>query len=43
MYAAGIVGEYKGSQAREVVLTKEEWAALKNQRNREEADEAAAP
>ena len=41
MYAAGIVGEYKGSQAREVVLTKEEWESLRNQRDREEADEAA--
>jgi S-DNA-T family DNA segregation ATPase FtsK/SpoIIIE len=41
MYAAGIVGEYKGSQAREVVLTAEEWEALKQQRNREEAEEAA--
>jgi DNA segregation ATPase FtsK/SpoIIIE, S-DNA-T family len=39
MYEAGIVGEYKGSQAREVLLTKEEWQALKSQRNREEAAE----
>ncbi len=41
MYEAGIVGEYKGSQAREVVVTAEEWEALKQQRNREEAEEAA--
>ncbi len=41
MYAAGIVGEYKGSQAREVVVTPAEWEALKQQRNREEAEEAA--
>ncbi len=41
MYAAGIVGEYKGSQAREVVVTAEEWEAIKNQRNREEADEVS--
>jgi len=40
MYAAGIVGEYKGSQAREVLVTKEEWQALKAQRDREEAEEA---
>lgn len=31
MAAAGIVGEYKGSQAREVLLTQEEWQALKEQ------------
>ncbi|MFH1748927.1 MAG: DNA translocase FtsK, partial [Planctomycetota bacterium] len=39
MYAAGIVGEYKGSQAREVLISQEEWAAARNQRDREEADE----
>ena len=39
MYAAGIVGEYKGSQAREVLVTKDEWEAMKAQRNREEAEE----
>ena len=31
MAAAGIVGEYKGSQAREVVMTAEEWHAYKEQ------------
>ncbi|TWT41713.1 DNA translocase FtsK [Phycisphaerae bacterium RAS1] len=41
MYAAGIVGEYKGSQAREVIVTKEEWEAIRGQRDREEAAEAA--
>jgi S-DNA-T family DNA segregation ATPase FtsK/SpoIIIE len=41
MYAAGIVGEYKGSQAREVVITREEWEAARKQRDREEAAEAA--
>ncbi len=41
MYEAGIVGEYKGSQAREVVLSKDEWAAIRGQRDREEAEEAA--
>ncbi len=40
MYEAGIVGEYKGSQAREVNLTLEEWTALRDARDREE--EAAA-
>lgn len=39
MYVAGIVGEYKGSQAREVVVTKDEWAAMRNQRDREESQE----
>ena len=31
MAAAGIVGEYKGSQAREVLITADEWQALKEQ------------
>jgi S-DNA-T family DNA segregation ATPase FtsK/SpoIIIE len=31
MGACGIVGEYKGSQAREVLITDEEWEALKEQ------------
>jgi len=31
MAAAGIVGEYKGSQAREVLITSDEWQALKEQ------------
>ncbi len=39
MYAAGIVGEYKGSQAREILMTKDEWAAAKAQRDREVAAE----
>jgi S-DNA-T family DNA segregation ATPase FtsK/SpoIIIE len=29
MAAAGIVGEYKGSQAREVAITREQWEAMK--------------
>jgi S-DNA-T family DNA segregation ATPase FtsK/SpoIIIE len=41
MYAAGIVGEYKGSQAREVLMTKDEWFALRKQRDTEEAAEQA--
>lgn len=41
MYAAGIVGEYKGSQAREVIVTKEEWDAMRRQRDTEERAEAA--
>lgn len=31
MAAAGIVGDYKGSQAREVVMTLDEWNALQAQ------------
>ena len=31
MAAAGIVGDYKGSQAREATLTLEEWDAMKAQ------------
>lgn len=31
MAAAGIVGEYKGSQAREVLITPDEWQELKVQ------------
>lgn len=41
MYEAGLVGEYKGSQAREVLVSKDEWEALRNQRDREEAAETA--
>ena len=33
MGAAGIVGEYKGSQAREVLITLDEWDALRAQVN----------
>jgi S-DNA-T family DNA segregation ATPase FtsK/SpoIIIE len=39
MYDAGIVGEYKGSQAREVILSKEDWQAIRAARDREEASE----
>ena len=39
MYEAGIVGEYKGSQAREVILSKEDWQAVRAARDREEAAE----
>mgnify|MGYP005868917051 FL=1 len=31
MAAAGIVGDYKGSQAREAMITLDEWEALKAQ------------
>ena len=41
LYEAGIVGEYKGSQAREVIVTREEWLASRAQRDREEAAEEA--
>jgi S-DNA-T family DNA segregation ATPase FtsK/SpoIIIE len=36
MYNSGIVGEYKGSQAREVIMSMEDWQALKAARDREE-------
>ena len=39
MYEAGIVGEYKGSQAREVNVTAEEWERIRSQRDSEEATE----
>jgi S-DNA-T family DNA segregation ATPase FtsK/SpoIIIE len=35
MAAAGIVGDYKGSQAREVTMTLEEYEALRSQMNQE--------
>ena len=35
MYAAGILGEYKGSQAREVNLTVEEWDAMRAQMHKD--------
>jgi len=43
MYDAGIVGEYKGSQAREVIMTAEEWERVRADRDRQEAAEAARP
>ncbi len=39
MGAAGLVGEYKGSQAREVMITDREWKEIKRQRDREIAEE----
>src|SRR5439155_24417198 len=38
MAAAGIVGEYKGSQAREVLLTEKEWQQIKRHRDRDVAE-----
>ncbi len=35
MAAAGIVGDYKGSQAREVLITEKEWTEIKKQRDNE--------
>lgn len=35
MAAAGIVGEYKGSQAREVLITEKEWAKIRRHRDQE--------
>jgi hypothetical protein len=39
MAAAGILGEYKGSQAREVMMTLEEYERVKEQMEAEEAME----
>src|SRR6185295_17244031 len=38
MAAAGIVGAYKGSQAREAQITVEEWEAMKSQAQQDESD-----
>ncbi|MBL7107248.1 MAG: hypothetical protein ISS77_06550 [Phycisphaerae bacterium] len=38
MGASGVLGEYKGSQAREVLLTLEEYEKLKNQGDRDAAN-----
>jgi S-DNA-T family DNA segregation ATPase FtsK/SpoIIIE len=38
MAAAGIVGEYKGSQAREATITIEEWEAMKQQMQKDTED-----
>lgn len=38
MAEAGIVGDYKGSQAREVLLTEKEWNSIKRQRDTEVSD-----
>ena len=35
MAEAGLVGVYKGSQAREVLITEKEWKAIQKQRDRE--------
>ncbi len=42
MALAGIVGDYKGSQAREVLLTLDQWEAIREQREAEEAAEQDA-
>ncbi len=42
MADAGLVGDYKGSQAREVLMTLEEWDALKQQVAQEMAEGYAA-
>jgi S-DNA-T family DNA segregation ATPase FtsK/SpoIIIE len=38
MAAAGIVGDYKGSQAREAQITLEEWEAMKRAQQQDEED-----
>ncbi|MFQ5501678.1 MAG: DNA translocase FtsK, partial [Phycisphaerae bacterium] len=40
MAAAGLVGEYKGSQAREVLITEREWKEIRKQRDREMEEDA---
>jgi S-DNA-T family DNA segregation ATPase FtsK/SpoIIIE len=43
MAEAGIVGDFKGSQAREVVITEEDWDSLRSDRDQADAaDEKAA-
>jgi S-DNA-T family DNA segregation ATPase FtsK/SpoIIIE len=39
MAAAGVLGEYKGSQAREVMMTLEEWEKLREQMETEAEQE----
>jgi S-DNA-T family DNA segregation ATPase FtsK/SpoIIIE len=36
MAATGIVGDYKGSQAREAMFTLEEWDAMKAQQAKDQ-------
>ncbi|MBC8471513.1 MAG: DNA translocase FtsK 4TM domain-containing protein [Planctomycetes bacterium] len=43
MAGAGILGEYKGSQAREVMMTLEEYENIREQMEREEAMEEPEP
>jgi len=38
MAASGLLGEYKGSQAREVTMTLEEWDAMRAQQKKDEED-----
>jgi len=38
MAAAGLVGEYKGSQAREATITLDEWEAMQSQQSADAAD-----
>ena len=43
MAEAGIIGAYKGSVAREVMMTLDEWEALRAQRDAEAADDDDSP
>ncbi|MAE68032.1 MAG: DNA translocase FtsK [Phycisphaeraceae bacterium] len=43
MEAAGILGEHKGSQSREVLITLEEWDAIQAQAAADSAAQTAAP
>jgi hypothetical protein len=42
MAGAGILGEYKGSQAREVVVTLEEYERIREQMEAEQGEEGSA-
>ena len=42
MAEEGVLGEYKGSQARELTMTLDEWIALKPEIREPEEDEAGA-
>ena len=42
MCDAGIVGDYKGSQAREVLVSADEWQQMRSTRDREETVETEA-
>jgi PHD/YefM family antitoxin component YafN of YafNO toxin-antitoxin module len=40
MAALGILGEYKGSQAREVIMSVEDWEQLREELEKQRASEA---
>ena len=42
MAALGVLGEYKGSQAREVMMAVEDWDELREQLEQEKSQKSAA-